>query len=148
MSKRLMLFEFLIWSKDKGGRVPRSPPLDPTLHKVAKWAIFVLNSVRVWSPRRHSSTQTSPESAPPPTRIEGPQQGSSIRHSDPYFPSICLAPQMIIFGILAHSMRILAPHFASKARIPAFKEGKYRRDFRFMFIVFIDEISWKPVSGC
>ena len=85
---------------------------------------------------------------PPPTRIEGPQQGSSIRHSDPYFPSIRLAPQMIIFGILAHSMRILAPHFASKARIPAFKEGKYWIDFRFMFIVFIDEISWKPVSGC
>ena len=48
---------------------------------------------------------------------------------------------MIIFGILAHSMLILAPHFASKARILAFKEGKYRRDFRFMFIVFIDEIS-------
>ena len=85
---------------------------------------------------------------PPPTRIEGPQQGSSIRHSDPYFPSIRLAPQMIIFGILAHSMRILAPHFVSKARIPAFKEGIYRRDFRFMFIVFIDEINWKPVSGC
>ena len=34
------------------------------LNRAAKWAIFVLNRVRVWRPRRHSSTQTSLESPP------------------------------------------------------------------------------------
>ena len=89
MSKRLMLFEFLIWSKDKGGRVPRAPPPDPPLNRVAKWAIFVLNRVRVWSPRRHSSTETSPESAPPPH----PDWGSPTGFFNPSFrPLFSLNP--------------------------------------------------------
>ena len=38
--------------------------VSPILNRVAKWAIFVLDRVRVWSPLRHSSTQNSLECPP------------------------------------------------------------------------------------
>ena len=38
--------------------------VSPVLNRVAKWAIFVLDRVRVWSPLRHSSTQNSLECPP------------------------------------------------------------------------------------
>ena len=38
--------------------------VSPVLNRVAKWAIFVLNSAGVWRPRRHSSTHTSLECPP------------------------------------------------------------------------------------
>ena len=39
--------------------------VSPVLNRVAKWAIFVLNRVGVWRPRRHTSTQTSLECPSP-----------------------------------------------------------------------------------
>ena len=42
--------------------------VSPVLNRVAKWAIFVLNRVRVWRPWRHTSSQTSLV-VPPPPRI-------------------------------------------------------------------------------
>ena len=38
--------------------------VSPVLNRVAKWAIFVLDRVRVWSPQRHSSTQNSLDCPP------------------------------------------------------------------------------------
>ena len=38
--------------------------VSPVLNRVAKWAIFVLNSAGVWRPRRHSTTHTSLECPP------------------------------------------------------------------------------------
>ena len=39
--------------------------VSPVLNRVAKWAIFVLNRVGVWRPRRHIFTQTFLEPLPP-----------------------------------------------------------------------------------
>ena len=44
--------------------------VSPVLNRVVKWAIFVLNSVGVWRPRRHSSTQTSLECPPDLSRTQ------------------------------------------------------------------------------
>ena len=35
------------------------------INMVAKWRIFVLNKVRVWWPRRHTSFQNSVQYSPP-----------------------------------------------------------------------------------
>ena len=47
---------YLILCEKKWVRVMKLSLL--ALNKVTKWTIFVLNNVRVWRPRRHSTTQT------------------------------------------------------------------------------------------
>ena len=44
--------------------------MSPVLNRVAKWAIFVLNRVGVWRPRRLTSSQTSLECSPPGDFLE------------------------------------------------------------------------------
>ena len=52
--------------------------VSPVLNRLAKWAIFVLNRVGVWRPRRHSSTQTSVACSRPMKGIRIPETAGNF----------------------------------------------------------------------
>ena len=58
--------------------------MSPVLNRVAKWAIFVLNRVRVWRPRRHTSTQTSLECPSPSPRAPTSVACFHLMKGNPY----------------------------------------------------------------
>ena len=67
--------------------------MSPVFNRVAKWAIFVLNRVGVWRPRRHSSTQSYFEC--PPGSVPCPYSFSV----DPVLWSFGLTAPLYLFNL-------------------------------------------------